>query len=58
MNLLAHAEHAVNLLDAEPVQNVRHQSLESHVLDSGNVLGSLEVVRGTVLTSFPGIVYD
>jgi hypothetical protein len=58
MDLLAHAEHTVNLLYAKPVQNVWHQSLESHVLDTSNVFGSLEVIRGTVLTSFPGIVND
>lgn len=42
--LLAHAKHPVNLLDAQPMQDVRHESLESHVFDTSNVLSSLEVV--------------
>lgn len=53
---LAHAKHAVNLLYAKPVQDIGHESLEAHILDSGNVLGSLEVIRSSVLTTFPGIV--
>lgn len=41
---LAHAKHPVNLLDAQPVQDIRHESLESHVFDTCNVLGPLEIV--------------
>ena len=41
---LAHAKHSVDLLDAEPMEDVRHQSLESHVLYACNVLSALEVV--------------
>lgn len=44
INELAHAQHAVNLGNAEPVQNIRHQRLETHVFDTGNVFGSLEVI--------------
>lgn len=46
-NLLAHAEHSVNLLDSEPVENIWHQSLEAHILHTGDVLGSLEILGCT-----------
>lgn len=55
---LAHAQHAVNLGDAEPVQNVRHQRLETHVFDTGNVFGTLEVIRGAILASLAGVVHN
>lgn len=54
--LLAHAQHAVNLFDTQPVQDIRHQSLESHVLDSRNVLRASEVLRGSIGTALSGIV--
>jgi hypothetical protein len=56
--LLAHAEHAVDLLDAEPMQDIGHQGLESHVLDPGDALSSLEVIRGAVFSSFSCIVHN
>lgn len=54
---LAHAEHPVNLGDAEPMEDIGHQSLETHVFDAGDVLGPFEVVRRTILSSFPSIVH-
>lgn len=57
-NLLAHAEHSINLGDSEPVEDVRHQSLEPHVFDASDVLGPFEVVRRTIFSSFPCIVHD
>lgn len=53
---LAHAEHAVNLLDTKPMENVGHQGLETHILDSSHVLGPLEVVRSFVFTSLPCVI--
>jgi hypothetical protein len=53
---LAHTKHPVNLLDSQPVQNVRHESLESHVFDTSNVLGPLEVVGRAISSSFTGVV--
>lgn len=53
---LAHAQHAVDLLDAEPVQDVGHKGLEAHVLNAGNVLRPLEILGCAVLAAFPGIV--
>lgn len=41
---LAHTEHSINLLDTEPMENIGHQCLETHVFHTGNVLGSLEVL--------------
>lgn len=57
-NVLAHTQHAVDLGDSQPVQDVRHQRLETHVLDAGDVLGALKVVRGAVLASLAGVVHD
>lgn len=42
-NLLAHAEHAVDLGDAKPVQYIRHEGLKSHIFDTSNVLSPGEV---------------
>lgn len=55
--VLAHAEHAVNLGNAEPVKDVRHKGLKPHVLNARNVFCPLEVVRCAVLASLPGIVH-
>lgn len=57
-NSLAHAQHAVNLLDAEPVENVGHESLESHVLDSCDIFRALEVVGCAVGSTLSGIVHN
>lgn len=53
---LAHAQHAVDLLDAKPVQDVGHEGLEAHVLDAGNVLRPLEILGRAVLAALPGVV--
>ena len=45
---VAHRDQAVDARYAEPVQHVRHQLLEAHVLDAGDALGALEVGRGAV----------
>jgi len=55
--LLAHAQHAVDLGDSEPVQDIWHQGLEPHVLDAGDVFGPFEVVRCTVFSTFPRVVH-
>lgn len=57
-NVLAHAQHPVNLSDAKPMQDVGHQRLEAHVFDAGDVLRALEIVRGAVFASLSGIVHD
>ena len=38
------------------MQDIGHQSLETHVLDTRDVLSALEVLAGTILASLPGIV--
>ena len=53
---LAHAEHPINLLDAEPMENIGHQRLETHVLHTRNILGSLKVLRSSVQPTLSGIV--
>lgn len=40
------------------MQDIWHQGLEAHVLNTGNVLSALEVVRGTVLTTLARVVDD
>jgi hypothetical protein len=39
------------------VEDIRHQGLEPHVLDTGDVFGSFEVVRCTIFSTFPRIVH-
>ena len=53
---LAHTQHPVNLLYPQPVQDIGHQRLKSHVLDSGNIFGALKIIRGSVGSSFPRII--
>ncbi len=53
---LAHAQHPIDLLDAEPMQNVGHQGLKTHILDACNVFSPLEIVRGPVFSAFSRIV--
>jgi hypothetical protein len=55
---LAHAQHPVNLLDTQPMKDVRHQSLESHILYTGNVLGSFEILRGSIQSSLPCVINE
>ncbi len=38
------------------MKNIGHQRLESHVLHSGNILGSLEILRGAIQSTLSGIV--
>jgi hypothetical protein len=55
-DLLAHTQHSVNFLDSKPVQNIGHQSLESHILHARNILCSLEILRGPVRSTLSGVV--
>lgn len=55
---LAHAEHPINLGDAQPVQDIRHQSLEAHILDPRDVLGPLEVIRCAIFPALASVVHD
>jgi hypothetical protein len=38
------------------MENIGHQRLESHVLHTSNVLGSLEILRGPIQSALSGIV--
>lgn len=40
------------------MQNIGHQGLEPHILDAGNVLRPLEIVRGPVFSAFSCVVDD
>jgi hypothetical protein len=53
---VGHGHKAVNLGDSEPVEDIRHERLEAHILDSCDVLGSLEVLCGGISSSLAGIV--
>jgi hypothetical protein len=39
------------------MQNIRHQGLEPHVFDAGDIFGPFEVIRRTIFSSFPRIVH-
>ena len=54
---VGHAKHAINLGDTQPVQDIRHQSLEAHILDTGDILRTLEVLARTVFATLSGIVH-
>ena len=45
---VAHRHEAMDVADAEPVQHVRHQLLEAHVLHARDALGAREVGVGAV----------
>lgn len=58
INSLAHAQHSINLLDAEPMKDIRHKRLKPHIFDSGDILGSLEVIRRAIFATLPCVVYN
>jgi hypothetical protein len=45
---IAHAQHAIDLGDAEPVEDIRHQGLEPHVLDACDVFRTLEILASPI----------
>lgn len=51
-----HGDHVIDLLHSQPVQHVRHQRLESHILHPGDQLGRLEVPIGGISGSFARVV--
>lgn len=51
-----HGDHVVDLLNSEPVEDVGHEELEPHVLDTGDHLGRLEVSVGRVTSSLSRVV--
>lgn len=55
---VAHRHHVVDLLDTQPVQNVGHERLESHVLHTGDELSRLEVLVSGVTTTFAEVVHE
>lgn len=38
--------------------HIRHECLEAHVLDTGDVFGSLEVFACTIFSAFPSVVHE
>lgn len=56
-NPLAHAKHSVNLGYSKPVKDIGHQRLETHVLHACNVLGSFEILRSAIQTTFSSIIH-
>lgn len=51
-----HGYHVIDLLNSQPVQHVRHQRLEPHILDPGDQLGGFEVPIGGISGSFARVV--
>ena len=50
MTCLRVYHHPVDLLDAQPVQDVWHERLEAHILDASDALGAQEIVVRRVTT--------
>lgn len=46
---VGHAKHSVNLGNAEPMEDIGHESLESHIFHASNVLSSKGVSKFTSL---------
>lgn len=55
---ITHRDHVVDLGDTQPVQDVGHEGLEAHVLDTGDELGGFEVFVSGVSTAFAEIVHE
>lgn len=53
---VTHRNHVVDFLDTEPVQDVGHECLEAHVLDTRDELCRFEVLVGGVTTPLPQVV--
>lgn len=49
---IAHRNHVVDLLDSQPMQDVGHECLEPHILDTSDELGRLEVSISAVTATF------
>lgn len=54
---ITHGDHVVDLLNAKPMQHVRHQRLETHILDSSDELGGFEVLVCRVAATFAKVVH-
>ena len=50
---IAHGDHVIDLRYSQPVKNVGHESLESHILDPCYQFSRLEVFVGGVPSSLP-----
>lgn len=55
---IAHGDHVVDLLDTKPVEDVGHESLETHVLHASDELRRREVLVGGVATAFAEVVHE
>ena len=55
---ITHRDHVVDFLDTEPMQHVRHQRLETHILDSGNEFRRLEVLVCRVTAAFTEVIHE
>jgi hypothetical protein len=53
---IAHRNHIVDLLDAQPVQDVRHEHLKAHVLHARNQFCCTEVLVRRVAAAFAEVV--
>jgi hypothetical protein len=40
------------------MENIGHQGLESHVLDTGDIFGSLEIFRCSIKPTLSGVVHE
>ncbi len=56
--ILAHTQHAIDLLDPKPMQNIRHQGLKTHVFHASNVLGPLKIFGSSISASFSSIINE
>lgn len=50
-------QHTIDLGNPKPVQDIRHESLKSHVFDSGNIFCPLKILACPVRATFPCVVH-
>ena len=49
---VAHRDQFVNLFNPKPVENIRHEGLETHVFDAGNYFSRFEIFVCRISATF------
>ena len=55
---VAHGDHVVDLANAKPVQDVGHECLESHVLDTRNELRRAEILVRRITATLAQVIHE
>lgn len=55
---ITHTEHTIDLGDAQPMQDIRHQRLKAHILHPRDILRALEILARAIGAAFPRVVHE